>query len=215
MDESKLIAFVRDKARNKLCGDSTGHDYYHVERVAKLGVQLARQEGADQLICGICGYLHDYCRPDEKARGISHAGSEALAMIRNVLAQSAIDKGSLELILECIAEHEYYPHAGYLTPPRTLESRILQDADRLDALGAIGIARTFMYAGAHGSPMFLPDSGKENLGIGTAVGHFYDKLLHLRDEMHTEAARRLACRGQEIMESFLTEFYAQWECWIP
>jgi uncharacterized protein len=212
MDEGKVKEIIRESARKKLSGDSTGHDYHHVERVAKLGEYLAMQEGADMLVCCVCGYLHDYFRPDEKNRGVSHTGPEALAAIRDVVKRSGLDEQRIELVMECIAEHEYYPHAGHSTRPDTPESRILQDADRLDAIGAIGIARAFMYAGAHGALMYRPEHGKDNLGAGTAIGHFYDKLLLLKDEMHTEAARQMACRHQEVMGAYLSEFYDQWEC---
>lgn len=210
-----IMQFVRQKAMDKLCGDSTGHDYHHVERVAALGMQLAETEGADPLVCGLCGYLHDYYRPDEKERKVSHTGEEALAAIRAILEESGLDPARVDLCVEIIAEHEYYPHAGQKTPPRALESRILQDADRLDAIGAIGIARCFMYSGAHGSPMYRPEKGRDNLGVGSAIGHFYDKLLHLADEMHTQAAHRVACHHQKVMQSFLDAFYSQWESKIP
>ena len=213
--KKNVLEFIRLAARDKLCKDSTGHDYHHVERVAQLGIQLAEKEGADALVCAICGYMHDYCRPDEKKTGISHTSPGSLATIRKKLEESALDSARIELVMECIAEHEYYPHTGQKEPPRTLESRILQDADRLDAIGAVGIARTFMFAGAHGSTMYLPEFGKENIGTGSAIAHFYEKLLLLADEMHTPAAKHVAQHHQSVMKSFLSEFYNQWDSVVP
>ena len=215
MEKAEILNSIRQVVREKLHGDSTGHDYYHVARVARLCSQLAQSEGADPLVCTISGYMHDYCRPDEKERGISHTSPEALAVIRGKLELSGLDSERIALVMECIAEHEYYPHTGKHAPPRSLESRILQDADRLDAIGAIGIARTFMYAGAHGSTMYLPEEGKKNIGTGSAIAHFYEKLLLLASEMHTDAAKQTAQHYQSVMQTFLDEFYRQWECIIP
>lgn len=209
MDHS--LAYIKEEVRRKLSSDATGHDYFHVERVAKLAGQMAQAEEADSLVCQAAGYLHDYCRPDEKERGICHTGEEALSIIRDILNASGLDERRREMVMECIAQHEYYPHLGGKAP-RLMESRILQDADRLDAIGAIGIARAFMFAGAHGNPMYLPEAGRENAGTKSAVAHFYEKLFLLAGEMHTEAGRKTADHYHEVMKHFLEEFYDQWEC---
>ena len=205
------LEYIKDEVRRKLCSDATGHDYFHVERVAKLAGQMAQAEEADGLVCQVAGFLHDYCRPDEKERGISHTGEEALCLIRDVLKASGLDERRREMVMECIAQHEYYPHLGGVAP-RLMESRILQDADRLDAIGAIGIARAFMFAGAHGNPMYLPEAGRENAGTKSAVAHFYEKLFLLAGEMHTKAGQKTAAHYHKVMKQFLEEFYDQWEC---
>ena len=210
MHQDQIIEYIKQRAYEKLSSDSAGHDFYHVERVAQVAKQFAKEEGADGLACVVAGYLHDYCRPDEKERGISHSGKEALISIETVLKQSGLDEQRIQLVLECIAEHEHR-HYQKDKLPATLESRILQDADRLDAIGAIGIARVFMYAGAHGDPMYLPQCGRENFNAGSAIGHFYDKLLHLQGILHTQAGRELAQKHQKTMEEFLHAFYVQWE----
>ena len=206
--DNTILEQIRQAAWERLSGNGSGHDYYHAERVARTAVRFARQEGADPLVCTAAGYLHDYGRSE--CSGPSHTGPEVMRSILLILNSSGMDQRRIAMTLECIAGHEHHSQAAGAVP-RLLESRILQDADRLDAMGAIGIARTFLYAGAHGEAMYRPELGRKNRNAGTAIGHFHDKLLTLSSGMYTDSGRRAAKRHHETLVQFLDAFYAQWD----
>ncbi len=143
-----------------------------------------------------------------------HWGQEALKQIEEVLLRAGIERPAIDLILTCVSEHEEYKFLGH-SPPKNLESRILQDADRLDALGAIGIARAFMFAGAHGHAMWLPEEKSTewspNKPSNDAINHFHEKLLKLPEEMHTATGKRIARKRRTVMEEFLGHFMEEWK----
>jgi uncharacterized protein len=179
--------------------------------VTTLARRLAQAEGADPTIVELAALLHDIAdwkfSGDEKASG-------------NVARQWLHENGADETIIEHVKEIINTLSFKSVDQPkmRTLEGQVVQDADRLDALGAIGIARTFAYGGWKGTPMYDPDlpprpgmTGEEyRAHLGTTVNHFYEKLLHLRDLMNTDAARRMADARHQYMQDFLARFLAEW-----
>ncbi|WP_215191389.1 HD domain-containing protein [Exiguobacterium sp. s7] len=172
-------------------GDCTGHDMAHLERVRRLAMHLAEGGDVDRLVLTLAALLHDV--EDEKL------GREAGLVARH-LDTLALDPNRRAHVLTIIGETSFSKHRS----PSTLESAILQDADRLDAIGAIGIARTFQFAGSRGTALYDPNDAT------SAVAHFDDKLLRLADGMHTERARQIARERHAFMVSFLDRFEAEW-----
>ncbi|WP_078595760.1 HD domain-containing protein [Evansella clarkii] len=192
-------------------GDSTGHDWYHTDRVRKNAVHIAQKEGGDIFICEMAALLHDAA--DEK---FNESEASGLEKVSSWLDSQEITSEEKETVLEVIRTVSY--KGGNNQDPVSIEGKIVQDADRLDALGAVGIARTFMYAGAKGDPMHLPEERpreqmtKEEYrqGRSTAVNHFYEKLLKLKDLMKTETGRELAEERHEYLKAFLHQFKEEW-----
>ncbi|HZG56070.1 HD domain-containing protein [Paenibacillus sp.] len=207
----RIIAEAERWAKEKLGGDSSGHDWWHIERVRRMAVRLARRTGADGFVCEMAALLHDLA--DEKLFGDEEAG---LRDIRRWLGEQGVDEGSAERIVDIIARLSF-KGGGRASMP-TLEGQVVQDADRLDALGAVGIARTFAYSGWKGQPMHDPalppreamTAEEYRKGKSTAYNHFHEKLLKLKAFMNTEEARRIAEERHRYMESFLARFEAEW-----
>ncbi|WP_159884682.1 HD domain-containing protein [Paenibacillus puerhi] len=205
-----ILAEARTFAREVLGGDSSGHDWQHTARVARTACELAQREGADAFICEFAAILHDVA--DEKLNPSKEAG---LLKVESWLSEQRVEE-SIRLHVMAIIGNMSYSDGQSGTLP-TLEGRIVQDADRLDALGAVGIARTFAYSGWKGQLIFDPElpprekMSKEQYRHekSTAINHFYEKLLKLKDLMNTEAARELAEERHRYMEAFLAQFYRE------
>jgi uncharacterized protein len=207
-------------AQRFLKEESCGHDYFHCLRVVKIAEEIARTDFPDVNVEVVtaAALMHDICRPWEKETGFSHYSEEALQIIGEQLHESGYSATEGSVIVDIIRWHDIYnpsliPHNSF-----TDELRIHQDADRIDALGAIGIARTFAFGGSHNLPLFIPG---ENLSFKeyfidlpehktSSIAHFYEKLLKLRDEMNTPTGKRLAKIRHSRMERFLEEFFEEW-----
>ncbi len=208
---------IADKVKSVLESESCGHDYYHAERVFKnaLHIQAVENRG-DRYVIGVAALAHDLCRPWEKKTGKSHFSEEALSIITEHLKVAAVPDASLPAIIEVIRYHDTY---DWDTPmSKSIELQIVQDADNLDAIGALGIARTFAFGGANGLLMYEPG---ENLDFKaafidnpnhrtTTIAHFYEKLLKLYDYMNTATGKKLGLVRHERMEHFLKDFFAEW-----
>jgi uncharacterized protein len=200
-----------------LDSDSSGHDFHHVHRVMHLAIKIQQQENqGDLYIIAVAALVHDLCRSWEKQTGKSHFGPEALVIIRDVLLKSDIQPEKIEPILDIVAKHDIYDWD--IKQHKSIELKIVQDADNLDAIGAIGIGRTFAFGGANGLIMYEPN---ENLQFEksfiedpnyktTTIAHFYDKLLKLAGHMNTETGKALALKRHKYMEVFLEQFFAEW-----
>ncbi|MCI3922558.1 HD domain-containing protein [Paenibacillus sp. TRM 82003] len=209
--KDQVIARAEAWAKEKLGGDSSGHDWWHIERVRRLAVRLAGETGADAFVCEIAALLHDLA--DEKLFGDEQAG---LQEIRSWLRAEAVEEAAATHIVDIVANLSFKGGGG--SGMRTLEGRVVQDADRLDAIGAVGVARTFAYSGWKGQPMHDPtlpprtSMTKEEYRTGksTAYNHFHEKLLKLSVMMNTPEARRLAEERHRYMEAFLRRFEQEW-----
>lgn len=211
MNQEKLLAATRAHVRARLEGDSSGHDWWHIERVARMARRLAEEEGADVFVCELAALVHDLVdwkiNPDEAA---------ALAELRAWLTDQGADNRIVEAVEEIITTMSF--KGGNRPPMRTLEGKIVQDADRLDAIGAIGIARAFAYGGTKGRPLHTPDERpREQMTTAeyrhqqtATITHFYEKLLLLKDHMNTATAQRLAAHRHAVLEAFLEEFQVEW-----
>jgi uncharacterized protein len=212
----ELLARTEAFVRERMEGDGTGHDWWHVHRVRCMALRLAREEGADPFVVELAALLHDVW--DHKL----HDGDDSVAPreIRGWLRAADTDEATVSHVCEIVAGVSF-KGAGVATPMRTPEGAVVQDADRLDAMGAVGIARAFAFGGSRGRPIHDPDTAPElhptfaayRAGAGATTAHFHEKLLLLRDRMNTAAARRLAEERHLFMEEFLRRFHEEWNGW--
>lgn len=202
--ESPIPAVARAVATH-LDGDSSGHDMFHVWRVFDLSMTIASDidETVDRSVLGIAALSHDIHRVLGE-RFVSP--EESLPTVRETLETAGVEQETIDHVCACIAVHDEYDYRGDDYDLPSVEAAILQDADNLDAMGAVGIARDFAFTGDYGNPIWDPEedspSGKR---------HIHDKLLHLNDEMNTEPARALAERRHAFLEQFADRFEAEWE----
>lgn len=203
--------------RDRLDGEGTGHDWWHVERVRRLALRIAKEEGANLVIVELGALLHDVA--DHKFHdGDETAGPNAS---REWLCRYGVDPEIVEAVVG-IVQQVSFKGAGVPDRVSSLEGKVVQDADRLDALGAIGIARTFAYGGFRKQTLWDPDVppvlhasfDAYKKSSSPTINHFYEKLLLLKDRMHTRTGKRLAEARHALMERFLEAFFAEWngEC---
>jgi uncharacterized protein len=212
-DERKsILEAARAFVKSELERDSSGHDWWHIVRVIRTAKLLAAIERADEFVCELAALLHDIA--DEKLNESKEAG---LRKVSNWLEQAGVKPSDREHIMDIVETMSF--GGGHGQPMPTLEGQIVQDSDRLDAIGAIGIARTFAYSGWKGQLIYDPElRPRDNLtkeayrsGQTTAINHFYEKLLKLKSLMNTKAARVLAEERQQFMKFFLSQFDREWE----
>ena len=190
----------------------SGHDYFHTLRVFNTATFIARQEQADVQTVQLAALLHDV--DDIKLSPQTHVNKENA---RRFLRENRVDEEKVEEVCRIIGEISFAGKDSVV--PATLEGKCAQDADRLDAIGAIGIARAFAYGGNHHRLMHHPnekpkmDMGKDEYHShqSTTVNHFYEKLLLLSDMMNTPTAKRIAKDRDTYMRGFLEEFMAEWD----
>ena len=206
----KTINFVKQR----LEGAEAGHDWFHIERVWKLSKKIAKNEKANTEIVELAALLHDIADPK------FHDGDETLAIKISLEFLKSIDveENIINQVLYII-ENISFKNRGQAPEIPSIELQIVQDADRLDAIGAIGIARTFNFGGFKNNLMYHPDiqpqlnMSKEEYkkSNGTTINHFYEKLLLLKDKMNTSTGNRVAAMRHQFMEMYLEEFYREWE----
>ncbi|MGB8000381.1 MAG: HD domain-containing protein [Anaerobacillus sp.] len=204
-----MLKQISDYVKQKLEDEGSGHDWYHIERVVQHAKKIATEEEANLFICEAAALVHDLA--DDK---IAASEAEGVREVEGLLTE--VSEFDRKHIIEIISTISF--KGGNRPPVRTLEAQVVQDADRLDAIGAIGIARTFVYAGSKGDLIYDPaikpraklttDSYRNEQS--TAINHFYEKLLNLRDLMNTNTGKILANQRHEFMESFLTQFNNEW-----
>ena len=198
--------YVREKFENEY----SGHDWFHTLRVFRTATRIAEAEGADVVTVQFAALLHDV---DD--RKLSPETYEDKTNARRFLSENSVDEGKIEDICRIIGEISFAENCV----PSTLEGKCVQDADRLDAIGAIGIARAFAYGGNHNRLMYHPDiapnpnMSKEEYvkSNSTTVNHFYEKLFKLTDMMNTDTAKLIAKERDEYMKAFISEFMDEWE----
>lgn len=205
----KIDHFVKEKLQD----DLTGHDYAHIVRVVNMAKRLIKDqsEKVNSFVVLAAGYLHDVI--DEKLVEDQEEAEKKVANFLNELAVSDYDVAHIFDIITHMSFSDNLEHKYKLS----LEGQIVQDADRLDAIGAIGIARTFYYGGTHGHVMYNAEiqprtemSHDEYRDNKTIINHFYEKLLKLEDDMNTPLAKRIAESRSNYMRMFLEEFRSEW-----
>ena len=210
MNHKEIIQSIQKEMKEFFTQEHTGHDWYHIERVWKNAKKIAvHYPEANQLQIELAALLHD--RYDHKI--VSNV-EEAKLEVRDLLLQHGLPEDLIKKILYSIDAVGFRNGKNPLQPI-SIEDKIVQDADRLDAIGAIAIARTFVYSGAHQRPIYTGEPldvlEKAHDLEDTAIGHFYEKLLTLSDNLHTPEAREIAKGRHEFMKEYLTQFFAEWE----
>lgn len=211
MNKGQIIESVKDHVEEFHAGDSTGHDFHHVMRVYRNALHIQESAGGDYFIIAVASLLHDTI--DDKLNKSEHAVEDA----RDYLRSFAIGEAAVEKILYAM-QSVSFKGGNNEFKVRSIEDKIVQDADRLDALGAIGIARTFIFGGAKNHEMYDSEiDARSNMTAeeyrksnNTMINHFYEKLLKLKELMHTDAAKTLAEERHRFMEDYLEQFYAEW-----
>ena len=207
---TKTIAFVKQQLANA----EGGHDWFHIERVFNNALLISKTEQVDKLVISLAALLHDIA--DSKF----HNGDESIGpnIARTFLFNLNVDSAVIEHVIQII-ENISFKGGNVKQKFHSKELEVVQDADRLDAIGAIGIARCFNYGGFKNRQLYNPDikpnlkMTKEEYKVSTAptINHFYEKLLLLKDKMNTKTGLKIALQRHEYMECFLKQFYNEWE----
>ena len=212
MNKTLMIEETKTFVKNKLYGEGSGHDWFHIERVYNLAKYLAEKENADSFIVEMAALLHDI--DDWK---FSNTNDSNMTTTENFLNSIHIDHDSFKRIIEIIQTMSF--KGGVVdSTQHTVEGKVVQDADRLDAIGAIGIARTFAYGGSKNrlmydptiQPMDFQSLDEVKNAENHTINHFYEKLLKLKYLMNTNTAKEIAEKRHKFMEEFLNEFYSEW-----
>lgn len=207
---------VENEIKSVFKSESSGHDIYHLKRVFNMALTIQKKEGGDKLIIGVSALLHDIHRIISNETGKYCSPKESFPEIKKILDKVKLSKERKEKILHCIEFHEEYNFSENGKTVNDIETLILQDADNLDAIGAIGIGRTFSFGGAHHVTMFIPEKPfnrktyDESEKDPSTIHHFYSKLLKLKENMNTKTGKEIASSRHKFMEKFLDEFFAEW-----
>ena len=212
MREEKIISSVKKYVEDFHAGDSTGHDFHHVMRVYRNGLHIQKNAGGDYFIIAVASLLHDTI--DDKLNESDHAIEDA----RDYLRDFGIEEAVVERILYAM-QAVSFKGGNNAFKVKSIEDKVVQDADMLDALGAIGIERKFIFGCAKNHEMHDPEMGARSdmtteeyrQGKNTMINHFYEKLLKLKDLMHTDSAKALAEERHRFMEDYLDQFYGEWQ----
>jgi len=203
MNRDEIIKLTEAFVRQNMKGYDSGHDWWHIERVRKLSLFINEQEAlADPFTLDIAALLHD----SVDSKFVSDDPENGYRLVSEFMNESGLAEIK-EKVIEVIRNISFSNKnpSGNLTDPVLL---IIQDADRLDAIGAIGVARAFNYGGFRNNTLYNPDMEQSN---SSTINHFYEKLLVLKYRMNTLTAKRLAIERHEFLELFLKQFYKEWE----
>ena len=213
IQSSDLVSRVAQHIKTKFALESSGHDWHHINRVWKLARQIGAQEGANQEIVELGALVHDIA--DWKF----HDGDDTVGP-REAERLLSEEGASIEVIKQVvdIVSTISYKGAGVKTEMQTLSGKCVQDADHLDAIGAIGIARCFAYGGHAGRQMYDPEEPPEmhatadayKASKGHSLNHFYEKLFLLKDRMNTETGKAMAVERHRFMEQYVAQFLKEW-----
>ncbi|MGX7131886.1 HD domain-containing protein [Enterococcus songbeiensis] len=208
----KQIEKITEFAKMRLGQDHTGHGFDHAQRVARLARKITEEQSGDPLIIQGAALLHDTI--DDKVVADS---AKALQEVEAFLHSLTLTQEQVTEILYIITHLSFSRELEKGKAVLSIEGQIVQDADRLDALGALGIMRTAYFGGSHGHPIYDPEIKPENYQDkatyrkgSTVINHFYEKLFLLADSMNTRLGKEEAMRRKKFMTDFLAEFYQEW-----
>lgn len=210
----QILSTTEKYVRKTLEGEGSGHDWWHIYRVRNIALSLAAEEGADLYIVELAALLHDIA--DHKF----HGGDETVGpkVAREWLASQGEEEEVIEEVCTIISEVSF-KGAKVETPMGSIEGEVVQDADRLDAMGAIGIARAFAYGGHKNRLLYNPEEAPTlhdsfeayKNDKGATINHFYEKLFLLKDRMNTGTGRKLAEQRHQFMVNYVHQFLEEWE----
>jgi len=214
MTNAKIIETTKSFVKETLKNAEGGHDWFHIERVYNNTLLIAKEEDVDAFVVALAALLHDIA--DSKF----HDGDDTVGprIAREFLFAQNISSEVIEHVVGIIANMSFNKSFDGALKFTSKELEVVQDADRLDAIGAIGIARCFNYGGFKDRAIYNPDI-QPNLNMSKAeykastaptINHFYEKLLLLKDKMNTKTGKRIAQERHNYMEDFLKQFYAEW-----
>lgn len=197
MENKDILIKAQEYIKETFLKEGTGHDYYHIERVVINARKILQTEHADSFLIELAAWLHDL--GDYKL----HNGiDKSKELITTFLKSIVVEQSIINRVIEIVSQVSFSKG----NKPSSIEAEIVQDADRLDAIGAIGIARCFAYGGSKNRILYSPDEKeKEN----SSIQHFYDKLFKLKDMMNTESAKLIAAKRHSFMEEYIAEFYRE------
>ncbi|MFC2125137.1 HD domain-containing protein [Bacteroidota bacterium] len=212
--KADIIPKVADEVRKRMKGAEGGHDWWHVFRVWQVAKTIVKGESADLLVVELAALLHDIADPK------FYGGDEEVGprMAREILNSYDLEDDLINKVVYIIRnisfKNSFDNNYDY-----SVELKVVQDADRLDAIGAIGVARAFNYGGFRNSAIFDPDIKPEKFqskeeyknSDSPTINHFYEKLLLLKEKMNTETGKRMAIERHAFLEEFLARFHMEWE----
>lgn len=212
--KNKIVQKVKEYVKKELSKEPTGHDWWHAFRVWKVAKAIAKKEGGDLFVIELAALLHDiadwkFYNGDTKA-----SSKKAKWLLKELRVDSKIIKE-----VSHIVDNVSFKGAGVKNGIKTKEGKIVQDADRLDVIGAIGIARVFAYGGYAGKEIYNPEI-KPKLhqsfkaykdAKGTSINHFFEKLLLLKKRLNTKTARKIAEKRHEFLKKYLRQFFEEWK----
>lgn len=213
MNKEEIINVVKNYVQNICKNDSTGHDWYHIQRVYNNAMLINKKENADGFIITLIVLMHDLYDHKFYTGNIEERLEETLKQLNIYKLLSQDDKENIIYSCANLGFSNNMENKKKLSK----EGEIAQDADRLDGIGAIGIARTFAYGGKKGNLLYDPNNNElvdakeyNEKGSKTSISHFYDKLLKLKDLMNTDTAKEIAMQRHKYLEEFLNEFLDEW-----
>ena len=197
MNKAEILAETQAYIKKTFLDEGTGHDYFHIERVVTNAKKILETENADPFLVELAAWTHDV--GDYKLHDGVDKSNELITAFLQTLQ---VEQETINKVLEIVSQVSFSKG----NTPTTIEAKIVQDADRLDAIGAVGIARCFAYGGSVHNVLYNPyDNSKD----ASSVQHFYDKLFKLKDLMNTETAIKIANKRHQFMENFIEEFYQE------
>lgn len=213
MDDFEIINKTEQFVKQRLSAESTGHDWWHALRVINSARRIHENEGGDWLIIQITLLLHDV-----GDRKVIKEDNDDYAIAENFLHKIHVDESLIDRIMSIIKTMSYSKSFDDTEKDNSIEFYIIQDADRLDAMGAIGIARTFAFGGSRGRLLYDPDytakaftsSEEYKKSTSSTLHHFDEKLFLLKDSLHTETARKIAVERDTFMHQFVDQFMNEW-----
>lgn len=217
MNKKQIINQTIEYVKAKMTGEGSGHDWWHVYRVWKNAIHIAKYENADMFVVELAAILHDIGGWNF-LDGKDDTGPE---IAKKWLKKLSTDEKIISHVFQIIKDMPF-KCAGITSNMKSIEGKIIQDADRLDAIGAIGIARGFVFAGNKSLPLYDPSIKPIKINdpkifrnikrpTYTQINHFYEKLLLLKDLMNTAEGKRIAKKRHKFMEVYLEEFFREWE----
>lgn len=212
MMESNVVERAHEIISDFHQNDLTGHDYWHVIRVYNNALHIHSEEGGNLFVIQMAALFHDFI--DYK---LTSDEERQIEKVKHFLAEHDVDKAIIARIVHAM-QAVSFKGGNNLFEASTLEDKIVQDADRLDALGAVGIARAFIFGGSKGHVLYQPEiKPRENMTFeeyrnddNTMINHFYEKLLKLKEMMNTKTAKSMANERHGFMEKYLEQFYVEW-----